>query len=165
MKNVTLLVTILLYVDLAGTAGLGRARNLQAPAGTGFTYQGRLTDGGAPANGAYDSTFTLYDDPTAGTQVGSTVTKDNVNVSDSLFTVTLDFGDVFDGTALYLEIGVRPGSDTGAYTTLTPRQPLTAAPYAAYPARPVERVDRHPGRLCRWGWTTTPPTRPGRGCP
>jgi len=135
MKNVTLLVTILLCVALAGAAGLARARNLQAPAGTGFTYQGRLTDGGAPANGAYDLTFTLYDDPTAGTQVGSTVTKDDVNVSDGLFTVMLDFGSVFDGTALYLEIGVRPGTSSGAYTTLTPRQPLTAAPYAAYARR------------------------------
>ncbi len=103
--------------------------------GTGFTYQGRLTEGGAPANGAYDFTFALYDDPTAGTQVGGTVTRDDVNVSDGLFTVTLDFGDVFDGTALYLEIGVRPGTSSGAYTTLTPRQPLTAAPYAAYARR------------------------------
>lgn len=135
MKNLTLLVTILLCLALAGTAGLAWARNLQAPAGTGFTYQGRLTDGGAPANGAYDFTFALYDDPTAGAQVGGTVTRDDVNVSDGLFTVMLDFGDVFDGTALYLEIGVRPGTSSGAYTTLTPRQPLTAAPYAAYARR------------------------------
>ncbi len=107
----------------------------QAPLGTSFTYQGRLTDGGAPANGLYDLTFALYDDPTAGAQVGGTVTKDDVSVSDGMFTVALDFGNVFDGTALYLEIGVRPGSDTGAYTTLTPRQPLTAAPYAGYALR------------------------------
>jgi hypothetical protein len=135
MKKVTLLVTILLCLALAGTAGLAQARNLQAPAGTAFTYQGRLTDGGVPANGAYDLTFTLYDDPNAGTQVGGTVTKVDVSVNDGWFTVTLDFGNVFNGTALYLEIGVRPGSDTGAYTTLTPRQPLTAAPYAAYALR------------------------------
>lgn len=135
MKKLTLLVTILLCLSLAGTAGLARARNLQAPAGAGFTYQGRLTDGGAPANGAYDFTFALYDDPTAGAPVGGTVTRDDVNVSDGLFTVTLDFGNVFNGTALYLEIGVRPGTSSGAYTTLTPRQPLTAAPYAAYALR------------------------------
>jgi len=29
--------------------------------GTSFTYQGKLTDGGAPANGSYDLVFTLYD--------------------------------------------------------------------------------------------------------
>jgi hypothetical protein len=29
--------------------------------GTAFTYQGRLTDGAAPANGNYDMAFTLFD--------------------------------------------------------------------------------------------------------
>jgi hypothetical protein len=48
--------------------------------------------------------------------------------------VQLDFGAVFDGTALYLEIGVRPASG-GAYTTLAPRQALTATPYARYAAQ------------------------------
>ena len=40
---------------------------------------------------------------------------------DGLFTVLLDFGVIFDGTALFLEIGVRPGDSSGAYTVLTPR--------------------------------------------
>ncbi|HEY76716.1 MAG TPA: hypothetical protein G4O00_11145, partial [Thermoflexia bacterium] len=31
-----------------------------------------------------------------------------------------------------LEVGVRPGDSTGSYTALSPRQPLTAAPYAHY---------------------------------
>jgi len=122
----------LLCLALIGTVSLAQARVLQATLGTAFTYQGRLTDDGAPANGTYDLTFALYNDPTAGVQVGGTVTKDDVSVNDGLFTVTLDFGNVFDRTALYLEIGVRPGSDTGAYTTLAPRQPLTASPYASY---------------------------------
>ena len=29
--------------------------------GTAFTYQGRLNDGGNPANGSYDLRFALYD--------------------------------------------------------------------------------------------------------
>jgi len=29
--------------------------------GTAFTYQGRLTDGGSPANGGYDLRFSIYD--------------------------------------------------------------------------------------------------------
>ena len=29
--------------------------------GTAFTYQGRLTDGGSPADGEYDFRFRLYD--------------------------------------------------------------------------------------------------------
>ncbi len=118
----------LLSVSLAAVYG----RPLQATLGTGFTYQGRLTEDGALANGTYDFEFKLYDDPTGGAQVGSTVTREDVSVSGGLFTVQLDFGNVFDGTALYLEIGVRPGNETGAYTTLAPRQALTAAPYAAY---------------------------------
>src|SRR5437870_47295 len=45
-----------------------------AAVGTGFTYQGRLTDGGSPASGQYDLQFTLYDTPTAGNQVGTAIT-------------------------------------------------------------------------------------------
>ncbi|RME12645.1 MAG: hypothetical protein D6802_03630 [Ardenticatenia bacterium] len=103
---------------------------VQVAVSTAFTYQGRLTDGGNPANGTYDFRFKLYDAQTGGSQVGSTVTANDVTVTDGLFTVQLDFGNVFDGTALWLEIGVRPGDSTGSYTTLNPRQALTAAPFA-----------------------------------
>jgi hypothetical protein len=37
---------------------------------TAFTYQGRLTDMGAPASGSYDLQFLLYDALTDGTQIG-----------------------------------------------------------------------------------------------
>jgi len=105
-----------------------------APVSTAFTYQGRLTDDGNPANGTHDFQFELYDDAGGGSQVGSTVTKDNVTVTDGLFAVELDFGsNVFRrGDARWLEIGVRPGSSTGGYTRLTPRHALTAVPYALY---------------------------------
>ena len=33
-----------------------------------FTYQGRLSDGGTPANSNYDVTFQLYDSSTGGNQ-------------------------------------------------------------------------------------------------
>ena len=39
--------------------------------GTAFTYQGRLNDGGAPANGTYDLTFALFDEATGGAQHGN----------------------------------------------------------------------------------------------
>jgi len=105
----------------------------QGAMGTAFTYQGRLTDAGNPANGDYDFVFNLYDAASGGSQVGSTVKHSDVTVTDGLFTVVLDFGgSPFVGDARYLEVGVRPGSATGAYTTLSPRQPLTAAPYALY---------------------------------
>jgi hypothetical protein len=102
-----------------------------APVGTAFTYQGRLTDEGGPANGAYDFQFELYDAAGGGGQVGSTVTLEDVPVSDGLFTVELDFGSTpFMGDARWLEIGVRGGGSTGAYTILMPRHALTAVPYA-----------------------------------
>ena len=97
---------------------------------TTFTYQGLLKGGGVPANGLYDFEYLLFDDPAGGRQVGTVVAAQNVSVADGLFTVELDFGDVFDGRALWLEIRVRPAGDTGGFTLLSPRQPLAAAPYA-----------------------------------
>ncbi len=115
-----------------GGPGPAWAAPLFATTGTAFTYQGSLQDGGSPANGAYDFQFLLFDAATAGSQVGSTVTLNDVNVVNGLFTVQLDFGGVFDGTALWLEVRVRAGASTGGYTILAPRQPLTATPYALY---------------------------------
>ena len=106
-----------------------------AAIGTSFTYQGRLTDSGSSANGSYDFRFilyNLYNAESGGSQVGSTINVEDYPVTDGLLTVQLDFGNVFDGTALWLEIGVRPGSSSGTYTTLSPRQALTAAPYSLY---------------------------------
>jgi hypothetical protein len=97
---------------------------------TAFTYQGRLNDGANPANGSYDLTFALYDAPGGPTQWGSTITNTAVLVSNGLFTVTLDFGNQFPG-ANWLAIGVRANGG-GAFATLSPRQALTATPYAIY---------------------------------
>jgi hypothetical protein len=58
----------------------------------GFTYQGRLTDGGSPANGNYDLQFALYDAADGTNQIGQTKTVSSVPVSGGVFTVTLDFG-------------------------------------------------------------------------
>jgi hypothetical protein len=105
----------------------------QAALGTAFTYQGRLSDADAPAEGSYDFRFILYDAAVGGTQVGSTVLKENVPVADGYFAVQLNYGSgAFTGEARYLEVDVRPGDSTDAHTTLSPRQPLTAAPYALY---------------------------------
>ena len=103
----------------------------QAMLGSAFTYQGRLTDGGAPANGVYDFQFKLYDAESEGSQVGGTRNAPDVTVTNGLFTVSLDFGPApFNGRALWLEVGVRPGSSDGDFTILAPRTALNAAPYA-----------------------------------
>src|SRR5262245_2771062 len=99
--------------------------------GTAFTYQGRLTDNGAPANGTYDLQFAVYDALTNGNQVAGPFTNPTTEVSNGIFTVALDFGtNVFPGSARWLEIRVRPGESALAYTVLTPRQSITATPYA-----------------------------------
>ncbi len=107
-----------------------------------FTYQGMLKSAGAPLNAVAELQFTLYDDATAGNNFGTqTLTT---SVSNGLFTVTLNdanqFGaQTFDGRALWLEIAVRSPAGAGVYTTLTPRQALTAAPIAASLA-PLSRI-------------------------
>jgi len=141
MKGRAILISVLaLGLMLALAVGLTQAQEpgpqgevgvKAAPVGATFTYQGRLTDGGGPANGSYDFQFKLYDAAGGGVWVG-TIPKDDVTVTDGLFTVELGFGSAFTGDARWLEIGVRPGASAGAYTTLMPRQALTATPYALY---------------------------------
>lgn len=103
-----------------------------APLGTEFTYQGVLSDGGAPASGDFDFRFLLYDAEVGGSQAGSIIYVEDLTVTDGRMTTQLDFGGVFDGTALWLEVGVRDGVSIGAYTVLQPRQELTAAPFAQH---------------------------------
>src|SRR5437868_5048075 len=76
--------------------------------GSAFTYQGRLSASGSPANGQYDLQFTLYDAASGGNQVGSPVVVISQTVGDGLFTVQLDFGSsAFDGSTRWLELAVR----------------------------------------------------------
>lgn len=116
---------------LALTSLLGAANSLHAQ-GTAFTYQGRLQDGTNHATGTYDFTFTIWTNASGPSQVGNTVTNIATGVSNGLFTATMDFGGgVFDGNPRWLEIGVRTNGG-GVFTTLSPRQALTAAPYAIH---------------------------------
>lgn len=101
-----------------------------APMSTAFTYQGRLNDGAQPANGSYDLKFTLLDAPVGGGLVADPVTNAAVALSSGLFTVTLDFGqNPFGGAERWLELAVCTNG-AGVFTTIIPRQKLTATPYA-----------------------------------
>lgn len=109
---------------------------------TSFTYQGRLIESGGPANGIYDVRFILYTN-LAGRIPTGVLTNGAVAVSNGLFTTSLDFGNVFDGTSYWLELGVRLNSLGGDFTVLAPRQAVTAVPYAmqatgSRPNSPVE---------------------------
>jgi len=112
---------------LAGMCVLTALRALAAP----FTYQGRLLDGSALANGNYELTFRLFDSLAAGTQAGSDLVLTPVGVTNGLFTVELDFGDgVFTGAARWLELSARVSGAVEAPETLAPRQAINAVPYA-----------------------------------
>ena len=102
---------------------------LATPVGTAFTYQGDLEQGGLPVTGNFDFTFALYNAGSAGTQVGTTQTVLNLAVTNGLFSATIDFGAVFDGTAMWVQVAVRPAG-SGSYTAMTTRQAITPAPYA-----------------------------------
>src|SRR5207302_2754531 len=98
---------------------------------TGFTYHGRLSDGGTAANGVYDMQFRLYDTATVGTGSlqGSpnTVAIPTVQVTNGIFTVQLDFGVTgFPGADRFLEISVRPNGTGNLSIVLSPRQPITS---------------------------------------
>jgi hypothetical protein len=98
--------------------------------GTVFSYQGRLNDAGSPANGTnYGMVFYLYDAATNGALLGSLGIA-SVSVSNGLFTLPLNFGNVFNGDPRWLEITVQKNG--GGFTTLAPRQPISPAPYAIF---------------------------------
>ncbi|HNU09384.1 MAG TPA: hypothetical protein PKO33_16565, partial [Pyrinomonadaceae bacterium] len=90
-----------------------------------FIYQGKLQDAGIAANGTYQFEFRLFDSASAGAQVGQTITGLAATVTNGIFAVDLDFGAAaFDGSARFLEIGVRLNGSGLPYTILTPRQPV-----------------------------------------
>jgi hypothetical protein len=121
-----------IHIPLAVLLSLLTGIVAAAPLGTAFTYQGLLHDGGAPAQGIYDLRFTIYDALAGGGAVAGPLTNTAVAVTNGLFAAVLDFGSgVFTGDACWLEIAVRTnGSST--FIPLTPRQPLTPAPYALF---------------------------------
>ena len=107
---------------------------LDSSLSTAFTYQGQLKQNGDPVDDTCDLRFILYDAQISGSQVGAIQEKTGVDVTNGLFTIPdLDFGEgVFTGEARWLEIAVRCPTGSGDYTTLSPRQALTAVPYAQF---------------------------------
>lgn len=102
-----------------------------ASLGSAFTYQGNLNFNGAPASGNFDFQFALYTAASGGSAV-DTITLSDQTVSGGLINASLDFTDVpFNGQALWIEVRVRPAGGS-TFTTLTPRQALSATPYALF---------------------------------
>ena len=123
MKRYSLLVSCLLVAVASPMA----AQTL----GTAFTYQGQLKESGQPANGLYDLQACLYDSPVNPTALGCAPDAPDVPVEAGLFTITLDFGSsAFVGQERFLELRVRPGASSDAYTPMLPRQLVRPAPEA-----------------------------------
>ena len=112
-------------------AGVGLRPSTARAQGTAFSYQGHLNVGATPANGLYDLRFSIWNAATSGAITAGPLTNAATLVSNGLFTVTLDFGaGVFGGENCWLGMGVRSNGSGPSFTTLSPRQPLTATPYA-----------------------------------
>lgn len=105
---------------------------------TVFTYQGELTSAGQAASGAHDIRFKLFDTAAGGTQVGSTICVNNVQVSDGKFTTPIDFGLNFvTAGQRFVEIEVRADTgldctNIGGFVVLSPRHAVTSAPLATH---------------------------------
>lgn len=119
---------------LTNTSNPAVARNGQGQECAQITYQGRLTDGGAAANGEYDLRLTLFDALSGGTAQSAPVVIENAQVTNGIFTVHPNFSSSFTANqaARFLEIAVRAGNSTGEFTALAPRQPITSVPFAVY---------------------------------
>lgn len=115
-----------------------------------FTYQGRLTEDGPPANERYDLSFELFHDPCAGSSHGA-VTHMAMAVSNGLFTVQLDFGTgVFDGSPRWIEISMRHPAGSGNYATLVPQQEIMPTPVAHFALAGNEGPEGLPGSDALW---------------
>ncbi|MBM3844668.1 MAG: hypothetical protein FJ405_00080 [Verrucomicrobia bacterium] len=122
---------------LTAIANLGWVSDLAAQItpvtpNTAVAYQGRLSDGPGPAGGVYDFQFRIFNAngifPIAGP-----LTITNVPVSNGLFTAHLNFDPAVwaspGNNARLLEVAVR-SAGSGDFTPLSPRHPITPAPFA-----------------------------------
>lgn len=120
---------ILLAAILLSAPGLLLAGG--TPIGSTLSYQGVLKDAGTAANGTYDVRACLYDVASGGTSLVCAAELNDVVISNGLMSVGFDFGlAVFVGERRYLELGIRAGTSTGAYTAITPRQTVSPVPEA-----------------------------------
>ncbi len=146
----------LLFLLLAATLLVRPGLAPAAPLGTGFTYQGQLTQGGTPVEGVVTLRFSLWDavgsgaPPTGGTMVGAVQTLTNVAVTGGVFSVALngngEFGALaFNGDARWLQVEVCGDTNCTSTTVLGPRQAITGTPYALGPWQPGNASISYPG--------------------
>lgn len=112
--------------------------------GSAFTYQGQISQQGELINGEIDLRFSIWTEagignpPAGGEQVGESHLIVGVPLSRGQFSVLLNdqeqFGDeAFNGAARWLQIEVCDDASCASPLALSPRQMLTAAPFAHSP--------------------------------
>lgn len=96
---------------------------------TAFSYQGRLSEMGAPVTGVRYFRFTLFDEN--GAAIPDATVDQTLTVTNGVFSTSLDFGAgaFVSGASRSLKISVKINAGD-AYTDLNPRQEILAAPYS-----------------------------------
>ncbi len=117
MRRAVILTAALLLATPGALAG-------EQPLSNAFTFQGLLLQNGAPVDGALaEMSFRLHLGE-FGPPAGPPVVLQQVQVEDGIFTVELDFSaTAFTSDTRWMEVAVNGAA-------ISPRIPLTAAPYA-----------------------------------
>jgi hypothetical protein len=93
---------------------------------TRFSWEGRLDDGGRPANGRYDLRVTAFAHELHGASLSMPATLDGVEVRDGRFRVEFDLPQVASDQ-VWLEVGVR-ASGEAAFAVIPGRAKALATP-------------------------------------
>ncbi|MCH9032635.1 MAG: hypothetical protein IIB00_10315, partial [candidate division Zixibacteria bacterium] len=130
--SMSAVVTVIVIVFALVSAPLP----IQASAPQLVNYQGLLTDGaGDPLDTTVNITFTIYDDPSAGSAIWTEIQTSVAVVAGQfnilLGSVTTLVDTVFNDTTRYL--GIQVGGDA----ELTPRSRIVTAPYSFRSSRAV----------------------------
>jgi len=130
MKWIRTLGVLVAALILAGAlAPQARAGVIQI---SSMTYQGRLKESGLPVTGVRSVQVRLCENPTGGPCQDPSPFWQNVTVSTGLFRTTFTVpGADLSARSWFLEVVVGPPGFAPA-TILTPREELTASPYAIY---------------------------------
>lgn len=117
-----------LIVSMAAVPMAGAASDSE------ITYQGQLTLEGEKVNQPCDFCFSLWNASDGGVRQGSELCKPALSVEDGVFTTTLDFGaQNLQIDLLWLQITADcNGAPPPGPLLLTPRQQITAAPFALH---------------------------------
>lgn len=131
---VVLLLLLVVMVGLSQAMGQEGRKSAapQAIVGSAFTFQGTLERASRPANGIHNMRFALYDASNGGQRMGNAIIRD-VSVNNGQLDIELDFGDVFDGTRVWLQVSIFSHYDEfndPVYIPLDPRYEIRPVPYA-----------------------------------